>query len=187
MSRELSLQAGKYTLVVTYGDRDDRLMLDIADTLTAVTGLDSSLVEADERPRWRYPRNSFAFFCVNADRGAGPLCADAEGWLARQPGISRLSFGPGAINPYTPDPASRPGDGAWFFRYDREVSFERLRLCFGAIQSAIQEAVGVGLAVTDWRGVGISANSRRANHERHIEVPQRISDIPACRTPSWSD
>ena len=186
MSRELSLLPGKYKLLVTYRGRRDRLILDLSDTATAVIGLDSSLVEADERPRWRYPRNSFAFHCGTLGQ-ARDLCADAQAWLGRQPGITRYSFAQGAINPYSPDPASRPDQGITFFLYDREISFERLRLCFGAIDNEIREAVGVFLSVEDWRGVSIGANSRRSFHQRHIEVPKRVSDIPACRTPAWSD
>jgi hypothetical protein len=187
LARELELLPRKYLLLVTYRGRTDRLLLAISDTLISVTGLDSSLVEADERPRWRYPANSFVFLCANADRGARALCTDAESWLARQPGISRISFGLGAINPYTPNPAGMPDYGSWYFRYDQPASFERLRLCFGGIDNAVHEAVGVGLTLHDWHRVQISAHSRKSNHEPHIEVPSRVSDIPACRTPAWID
>ncbi len=102
---------------------------------------------------------------------ARALCADAQAWVARQPGIFRLSFSPGAINPYNPRPAGPPDDGIGFFRYDRVPSYEALRPCFDGIDTAIRDAVGVSVTVEDWRGVTITAYSRRSFHERHIEVP----------------
>jgi hypothetical protein len=98
MARELKVENRRYILLVTYRKTRDRLVLDISDSGTVVTGRDSSLVEADERPRWRYPRNSFAFRCSNVEV-ARAICSDIERWLVRQPGISPFSIPPGWINP----------------------------------------------------------------------------------------
>jgi hypothetical protein len=187
LSRELNVMTNRtYTLLITYGKLSNRLLLDISDSTLAVTGLDSSLVEADERPRWRYPQNSFAFHCSNVEV-ARSICRDVEQWLARQPGISTLVLPPGWIDPYNPDPPGRPDDRTSLYRYDQPASFSRLRLCFGAIENRIREAVGVFLALEDWRGLQMGASSRRSYHERHIERPERVTDQPACRTPTWRD
>ncbi|HZI74639.1 MAG TPA: hypothetical protein VFD73_11605, partial [Gemmatimonadales bacterium] len=132
LSRELDLANGKYLLLVSYRKARDRLMLDISDSMTMVTGLDSSLVEADERPRWRYRRNSFVLQCN--DQGAG-FCDDVSQWLVKQSGISRDSFPPGGINPFRPQDYS--DHGRVFYRYDQIGSFLRLRSCFSSIQAQI--------------------------------------------------
>jgi hypothetical protein len=176
MSRELDLANGKYIVLVSYRKARDRLVLDISDTMTMVTGLDSSLVEADERPRWRYPRNSFVLQCN--DQGAG-FCDDVSGWLVKQSGISRDSFPPGGINPFRPQDYS--DQGRVFYRYDQIGSFLRLRSCFSSIQAQIVEAVGVSASLETWRGERIDAVSDRALHERHIERPARVTDTPACQ------
>jgi hypothetical protein len=176
MSRELDLANGRYTLLVSYRKARDRLMLDISDTMTMVTGLDSSLVEADERPRWRYRRNSFVLQCN--DQGAG-FCDDVSQWLVKQSGISRDSFPPGGINPFRPQDYS--DQGRVFYRYDQIGSFLRLRSCFSSIQAQIVEAVGVAASLETWRGERMDAVSNRALHERHIEPPARVTDTPACQ------
>ena len=176
MSRELDLGNGRYTLLVSYRKARDRLMLDISDTMTMVTGLDSSLVEADERPRWRYRPNSFVLQCN--DQGAG-FCDDVSQWLVRQSGISRDSFPAGGINPFRPQDYS--DQGRVFYRYDHIASFLRLRSCFSSIQAQIAEAVGVSASLETWRGERIDAVSDRAFHERHIERPARVTDTPACQ------
>ncbi|HEY8197582.1 MAG TPA: hypothetical protein VIG04_11410 [Gemmatimonadales bacterium] len=184
MSRELPTEPARKILLVSYGGRSDRLILEVSDSATTVKALDSSLVQADERPRWRYPPNGFVLRCGDLEQ-ARTLCSDAQAWVAQQPGISRISFSQGAKNPPSPKPAIAPDAGIGFYSYDQVVYFERLRPCFGAIDKAIREAVGVFLTLEDWRGTRITANSQRASHERHIEVPSRMSNLPACPTPSW--
>lgn len=178
LSRELPLRNGRFPLLVSYRGNSDRLMLDISDTATMVTGLDSGVVEADERPRWRNPRNSFYLAC--SDRGGG-FCDDVRRWLVRQPGISQASFPAGGINPYRPEDYAT--EGRIFYRYDKQPSFELLRQCFASIEDQIREAVGVSVGLETWRGEYINAYSRRANHERHIEPPGRVTETPACGIP----
>jgi hypothetical protein len=81
MSRELSLRPGKYKLLVTYRRRADRLIVDLSDSATAITGLDSALVEADERPRCA-TRPTASHFAAETWSGRGP-CAPMPrpGWL----------------------------------------------------------------------------------------------------------
>ncbi len=178
LSRELPLGNGRFPLLVSYRGSTNHLILDIADTATVVTGLDSALIEADERPRWRFPRNSFYLAC--SDRGGG-FCDDVRSWLVQQPGISQDSFPGGWINPFRPEDY-RP-EGRIFYRFDQLPSFERLRQCFASIDDQIREAVGVGVGLETWRGERIDIYSRRANDERHIEPPDRVTETPACQVP----
>jgi hypothetical protein len=186
LARVLSPWRPRLILIISYRKRRDRLVLEVSDSTIGLLGIDSSLVEADERPRWRYPRNSFAFRCSNVEV-AGALCTDVEHWLVQQPGISALRIPAGWINPFAPDPAGRPDEKTSLYRYELPASFDGLRLCFGAIDNRISDAVGVSLTLEDWRGDQIAAYSKKANHERHIERPERVTDQPACRTPSWRD
>jgi len=178
LSRELPLRNGRLPLLVSYRGNSDRLMLDISDSATIVTGLDSGVVEADERPRWRSPRNSFYLAC--SDRGSG-FCDDVRRWLVRQPGISLDSFPAGGINPYRPEDYA--AEGRIFYRYHTPAALERVRQCFASIEAQIREAVGVGIDVETWRGEHFGANSRRSFHERHIEPPGRVTETPACGIP----
>jgi hypothetical protein len=186
LARVLNPWRPRLPLVISYRKRRDRLVLEVSDSSIGVLGLDSSLVEADERPRWRYPRNSFAFHCSNIEI-AREICSDVERWLVQQPGISALLIPAGWINPFAPDPAGRPDEKTTLYRYDPPASFDRLRLCFGAIDNRITEAVGVTLTLEDWRGDTIGASSKRSYDQPHIERPKRVTDQPACRTPSWRD
>jgi hypothetical protein len=189
MSRELTLGPGKYALVVAYRRTSDRLLLDVSDSATVLTSIESSLVEADERVWWRYPRSTFAFRCVNVEV-ARAICADVEWWLARQEGISQIVFPASGVNPYRPSPENRPEEGTTYFRYAGDFFFERLRPCFKAIDDQIREAVGVALTLENWKGEEIAAVSTRAYHERHIERPERVTENPACRPPpprEWKD
>jgi hypothetical protein len=181
LGRKLDTSNTKVILLVRYRDKTDRLVLNISDTGTVVLGLDSSLVEADERPRWRYPRKSFAFHCSNI-HVARAICDDVEHWLAQEPGISPISLPTGWINPYDPDPASFPDRSTSLFRYDSEKAFERLRLCLGAIGNQLRGTKGVDLMLEDSRGAYISAGSRWGNP---AELPTRVTRTPACRTPRW--
>jgi len=178
LSRELPLRNGRLPLLVSYRGNSDRLRLDISDSATIVTGLDSGVVEADERPRWRSPRNSFYLAC--SDRGGG-FCDDVRRWLVRQPGISPNSFPAGGINPYRPEDYA--AEGRIFYRYDKPRSFELLRQCFASMEDQIREAVGVSVGLETWRGEYINAYSRRANHEPHIEPPARVTETSACGIP----
>ena len=184
MVRKLDASTKKATLLVKYRDQTNRLVLDISDTSTLVTGLDSSLVEADERPRRRYPRNSFAFHCSNI-QVARAICDDVERWLAQEPGVSRIPVPSGWINPYDPDPASFPDRSTSVFRYDGDKTFARLRLCLGAIDNQLRGTTGVQLMLEDWRGAVISAGSRTASNDRPTDLPSRVTRTPACRTPRW--
>jgi len=184
LSRDLRLSHRDYTVYVTHRDRTDRLFFDITDSTTAVTGRDSSLVVADERLRLRYPRNSFAFRCANM-RKALTFCNDVDYWLGHQRGISRYDFPNVGLNPYRPDPASRPGEGIRFFRYDSPYSFEYLRICFGAIDSTIRAAAGVTLTLEDWQGRSITAlQTAPPGDELPAEYPAWLRRLPeACRFP----
>lgn len=185
ISRQLGLGNREYMVYVTYGDRTDRLFFDITDSMTVVTGRDSTLVEADERPRLRYRRNSFAFRCANMPRALG-LCNEVDFWLAQQRGISRYDFPEGGINPYRPDPAGRPDEGIRFFQYDTPTSFEYLRICFEALNRAVPSAEGVTLTLEDWLGNSITATARPEIPGRysHRDVAGQVAGLPACHTPS---
>jgi hypothetical protein len=172
-------------LLVTYRGKTDRFVLELTDTTMALTPLDSTLVTTDARPRRRYPKNSFAFYCSSRIERARSVCRDVDGWLAREPGISRLSLTTGWLNPYDPEPSENPDRSTAVFRYAGDQTFERLRLCFGAIENQIREAAGLILFLEDWHGTRIVAVSRGT--DRGKPVPKRVTTTNACRTPRWID
>jgi hypothetical protein len=177
----------KSTLLVTYRNRRDSLEVEMSDTTMKLTPLSSSLVTADARPRWRYPRNSFAFYCSTRAEGAHGVCRDVDSWLTREPGISRLPIPSGWLNPYDPDPSENPDRIAAVFRYAGDQTYERLRLCFGAIENQIRDVTGLLLFLEDWHGTRIVAVSRGATEGRQVQLPKRITATNACRTPRWVD
>ena len=191
LSRDVFLRSRNHAVWVSYRERTDRLFFNITDTMTVVTSGESDLVEADQRPRLRYPRNSFVLRCGGMPRALA-LCNEVDEWLSGQRGISRYNFPEGGINPYRPAPASRPDEAVRFFQYDLPSSFEYLRFCFDAITSATPAAEGVPLTLEDWVGNSMNAIGRTEIPGRysHRDVPGPVAGLPACqagseREPSW--
>jgi len=73
------------------------------------------------------------------------------------------------------------------FRYAGDQTFERLRLCFGAIENQIRDVTGLLLFLEDWHGTRIVAVSRGATEGRLVQLPKRVTATNACRTPRWVD
>lgn len=173
LNRNLRVEPGRYTLVVRSGTLEDRFALEVTPAFTRLAAERAPrFVQADERVRWRFPPGSFALSCTNV-QVAKPVCDDLEGWLARQPGIRRLSFGEGA-NPYRPERAPRPDEQASFWRYEG-AALGRVRRCLSVVEGEIREAVGVSLRVDTWDGQRITAWSTRSYHEPHIPMPARVT------------
>lgn len=181
MSRELHIAPGRHALVVEHRQRADRLSLEVTDSSTKLTTEQATFVEADERLRWRYPRNSFVVYCSDVEV-AQAACEDVERWLARQPGIARFEFGPEGVNPYRPEPNTHPGERASFFRYDNEEALEAARRCFAAVEAQIRGPVGIHLTLETWMGEQITVQSGRASPRPHIALPRQVTAAPGCDT-----
>ncbi|HEX7336040.1 MAG TPA: hypothetical protein VF252_02435 [Gemmatimonadales bacterium] len=186
LSRELRLNHRDHTVYISHGKRTDWLFFHITDSTLAVTSRESTLVEADQRLRLRYPRNSFAFRCGNPAR-AGSLCKEVDEWLAQQHGITRYSFPDSGINPYQARGA-RADEAFRFFSYDTPRSFEYLRLCFDALDNGNPAGERVALTLEDWVGNTMTANAAAgkdsAGRYSHRDVLGHVARIPVCRPPS---
>lgn len=178
LARQLDLVPGRYTLHISDGSKADRFTLDLTDSSTAVVTESASYVEPDTRLRWRFPRRSFALTC-GVVPVALPVCEDVQRWLKRQTGISEVVFPPGGLNPYQADLNGVPTHTLNVFSYTRDRPFDAIRRCFAEIEERIRETVAVYLTLM-WNDDHLVIRSRKAYHERHVEVPERVTSGPAC-------
>lgn len=179
LTRELHVAPGRYALLINYRSKTDVFTLDVTDSSAAVVTEKASYVEPDTRLRWRFPRRSFALFCENV-LVARPVCEDVQRWLRRQVGITQLHLSSGGLNPYRPDSSGAPDQKVDVFRYAQDEVLDVVRRCFAEIEKRIRDAVGVFLTLRTWTGEEITAWSRKAYHDPHIPVPERVTAGPAC-------
>ena len=177
----VNLDAGRYSVVVEAqpDGKIDRLRLEVTDSSFKLVGQQLSFITPDERLWWRYPERVMALTCEGEEIRVRPVCDDFRRWLATRAGISVHRFGPAGVNPFWPDTLSRDRR-FWTFRVSDDRALTAVWDCLSEVNLQIQEAVGVGLGIETWKGDRYSIFSRRSFHERHIEIPQRVTAGPSC-------
>jgi hypothetical protein len=180
-SLPMDLEAGRYLLVVEAQSerRADSLWLDVSDSSVKLTAQRLSFITSDERLWWRYPQRVVALTCEGDEVRTRPVCDDFRRWVATRTGITVHAFGLGGVNPFWPD-TLKPDRRFYTFRVDDERVLAEIFDCLAEVNLAIKDAVGVGLGIETWKGDRHSIFSSRSFHEKHIEIPQRVTAGPIC-------
>lgn len=173
LGRRLTLSEGLYQLLVEYRGTTQEFRLSVTDSSTQLITERSTFIKADERRRWRYPKNSFALIC------SATLCDEVERWLLTQRGITRLEFPAGGVNPFTGNPAGLEV-GRRFFRYETRDFLDPVRICFAYIEGRISALAGKGVEVRTWTGERATAWSNGSYRRDSLPTPTDVTTGRPC-------
>jgi hypothetical protein len=185
MSSVQALNPGRYVLVVSAGDDESRFILTVTDSSLGVATRRASFAVATEEVRWRYPRNGFALRCSEAAVRRG-VCAEVQGWLLRLPGVTRVTFPPGGLNPFGYHPSPRRPDATFppepaVFRSANPAAMAAIRRCFPSIEEQIGTENGVTLEIQTATGLTVSTWATYPYRERRVPLPPTVTGTAACR------
>jgi hypothetical protein len=174
----LTLPQGDYVVAITRNRSTDLLRLRVSATRLALSAIGAlAFVQPDTTILLRPAERSFLVSCGTPD--VPSLCADIREWIARQPGIHHHPLA-------ATDRSGFPRYGGYWhndyqlFEYEREAVLNPLIRCMRQLADTLAQTVGAGIVLQTTNGQVLRAWSGRANHERHIPVPLRISGSAGC-------
>jgi hypothetical protein len=179
-SQRLDIPSGVYKLTIKDRGRWAAYKLTLSESSVVLTGSGNALVLPDRRIKWRVPPNSLVLGCGKGRSSREeimPLCWDVIDWIEQLPTMQQFGFPSGGVNPYYKGPDTSAFS---YFKYQDASVLSSIPTCLVAIEDQVREAVGVSVTVQVWDGSVWYAMSRRAYHERHIQVPRRVTNVAAC-------
>jgi len=151
-SKVLDLQEGAYTLSFYYRYAVDRYHLIVkADSLQVVSTV-PSFSQPEFTVFWRFPANSFAYFCGTMTETSW-ICQDFVSRLLKEVDLEEIHFPDYGEIPYPRSSEGHYYDApARYFRYQTEEDFDRagdvLRLYAESVTANYQ---GVGISLENWK------------------------------------
>lgn len=175
----LDVPPGRYMLAVSRFAESERFVIDISDTtLTLRRASDQRFIQPDTTTFWRpHPRS---FFVSCGTPNVPDLCSDLRTWLLRQSGVTERAIPAAGRVGFVRYGGYLRNDYA-LFHYASDEALNAIRDCMTEVAAAVADAVGVGIHLQAATGERMVAWSKRALHEKHIEVPRRVTDGDRCR------
>jgi hypothetical protein len=151
----LDVAEGKYQLRLMCLDRSDHYTLTITEKVIVLSPEQVHCTEADQRPYWRHPRNSFALYC-KAPTEKRWMCEELQRRVRTHPefeefsfpdsGVASYSRGIGSANEFFP---------ASFFKYPSEAELLKLEHSLRGFTNEVGARWPfVEIWVMDWKGRG---------------------------------
>lgn len=152
---ELPLDPGTYTLVLVNGELRDEYRAVVTDRKVEVTAARTGWTEPIATLYWRYPRDSFAYYC-GTTRETKSLCTDFESRLQDLP-LTRIEVPEDGEWPYRLQTTGHHYDApAQFYRYPDESTWEEVKARLRTFtRERIQDREGIGLEVENWLFDGV--------------------------------
>jgi hypothetical protein len=179
MSQPLAIAPGTYALLVMHGGATDRHRLEVTSRAARLVPLRRSFTTAETRPSYRIARNSFFVECGNLE-DAAPVCDELIGWVARQPGITRIPIPADGRHPYLGRVGTPEDERAAVFGYADANVIARLRGCVARLEPYIRESVGIVVKVETWTGERFQAYSSRSWNEPNRAPPEHAVALAGC-------
>lgn len=152
---KLPLDLGTYTLMLVNGEIRDEYTVTVTNQRVEVKTVDAGWTEPTATLHWRYPSDSFAYYCGTTQETTA-LCADFEGRLQDLP-ITRIEVPEEGEWPYRLQSKGYKFDApALFYRYPDEATWEEIKARLRTFtQERIRNRDGIGLEVENWLFDGV--------------------------------
>lgn len=152
---KLPLDLGTYTLMLVNGEIRDEYTVTVTNQRVEMKIVDAGWTEPTATLHWRYPRDSFAYFCGTTQETTA-LCADFEARLQDLP-ITRIEVPEEGEWPYRLQSKGYKFDApAQFYRYPDVAMWEEIKARLRTFtQERIRNRDGIGLEVENWLFDGV--------------------------------
>jgi len=152
---QLPLDVGSHTLVLLNGEIRDEYTIDVTNKRIEVTSVESEGTEPIATLHWRYPRDSFAYYC-GTTLDTKSLCTDFQDQL-EDLSLSRIEVPEEGVWPYSLRSKGHHFDApAQFYRYSNKATWEEVKARLRTFtRERIRDREGIGLEVENWLFGGV--------------------------------
>lgn len=172
----LPLARGEYALVIESRSGQARLELTVTDSSLRLVGGRAGSVSRVDQTWWRRPPESLALACTV--RNAPDLCARLDAWIARVPGVERLTFPDGGVDPYRPRASGASDYEFTTYRMTDPAALSTIARCIEEIRPQVAGAVGIDIRLRTWTDSSFAAYSQRSYDQRHLPLPKGFRCTP---------
>ncbi len=146
------LSSGAYRLSITMDGRTDDYELILTDAAIRLTARDTVVSRPEDGLVWRYPPQSFAYYCGTLTQDAW-LCEAFNDTLKKYLALAEIQLPKTGRWPYPRASSGYYYDApARFYRYATEANFDRAGALLKSFsKSFLKDRMGAGLSLVNWQ------------------------------------